>query len=342
MVLCDTSTKQHPGNIERSNAAGWRPVQFFDSMKSYTSLNSDLRERLMEAINLYKVHSSNVEEQAEVFIERVIDIDQRCKRMTGRGIENCDFLEVGPGQRLKYLKYFALRNAAVGLDLDEIFDRLTLKAVVKMLKTNGPGRAAKTVLRKCMGFDSAFERAVVRRLGISRLPSPKVVQMNAEQMKFPDDSFDFVFSCSTFEHLPQPDVVIREINRVLRTHGRAYVTLHLFTCDSGCHDPRIFANRREKIPLWAHLRPNHKDQVCPNAYLNEIRLADWERIFQKEIPNVEFDYIMDPAIDRRETIRQLQGMGELSEFTGDELMTVELVAVWSKIDTSGEKSLRVS
>lgn len=302
-------------------------------MKSYTSLEAGLRERFSEAINLYRYHSVNVEKQAEVFVERVLDIERRCRRMTGRGIESCDFLEVGPGQQLKYLKYFALKNAAVGLDLDEIFDRLTPRALVRMFKTNGPVRTAKTVLRKCMGFDSAFEGAVARRLGIERFASPKVVQMNAENMTFPDDSFDFVFSCSTFEHLPHPDIVIREINRILRTNGRAYVTLHLFTCESGCHDPRIFANHRESIPLWSHLRPDHKDQVRPNAYLNEIRLADWERIFRKAIPGVEFDYIMDTTAGRREAIAQLQEKGELSDYTADELMTVELVAVWTKTDS---------
>jgi ubiquinone/menaquinone biosynthesis C-methylase UbiE len=43
---------------------------------------------------------------------------------------------------------------------------------------------------------------------------------NAEDMPFENESFDMVFSDFTFEHLAQPEKVIREIFRTLKPEGR--------------------------------------------------------------------------------------------------------------------------
>ena len=78
--------------------------------------------------------------------------------------------------------------------------------------------------------------------------------MDATRMTFPDNTFDFVYSFNTFEHLPEPRPVLRDLRRVVKPGGVVFTHLHLFTCDSGFHDLRIIAGAREGIAHWAHLR----------------------------------------------------------------------------------------
>ena len=64
--------------------------------------------------------------------------------------------------------------------------------------------------------------------------------MDVSRMTFPDSSFDFVFSYSVFHHLPNPAQAFREVARVLRAGGVAYISFQLFTSATGCLDPRYF------------------------------------------------------------------------------------------------------
>ena len=45
-----------------------------------------------------------------------------------------------------------------------------------------------------------------------------------QAIQHPAESFDTVFSCETVEHVPQPELAIRELARVLRPGGRLFLT----------------------------------------------------------------------------------------------------------------------
>jgi ubiquinone/menaquinone biosynthesis C-methylase UbiE len=47
---------------------------------------------------------------------------------------------------------------------------------------------------------------------------------DAENLAFPDASFDLIFSCETMEHLPHPERLPMEIFRLLRPGGRFIIT----------------------------------------------------------------------------------------------------------------------
>jgi len=49
---------------------------------------------------------------------------------------------------------------------------------------------------------------------------------NAEQLPFPDASFDVVYSYGVLHHTPEPARAVREVHRVLKAGGRAYVMLY--------------------------------------------------------------------------------------------------------------------
>jgi hypothetical protein len=124
--------------------------------------------------------------------------------------------------------------------------------------------------------------------------------------------------------------VLDEVIRVLRPGGAAYISLHLYTSENGCHDPRIFSGHREGLPFWPHLRPAHSEKVRCNAYLNKVRLAEWEKLFAEKFPGakvVQLQYANDTLRPELVTLRK---EGELADYTDDELLTVDLAAVWKK------------
>jgi SAM-dependent methyltransferase len=69
--------------------------------------------------------------------------------------------------------------------------------------------------------------------------------MDAGRLGFPDDSFDFILSYNSFEHFPEPDVVLHEAIRVLRPGGYIYLNFG---------------------PLWLSARGAHQFQVISVPY----------------------------------------------------------------------------
>ncbi len=248
----------------------------------------------------------------------------------GSALAAKDILVVGPGQQLLEMAYFGVRNQVTGIDLDVIPQHPSALEYLHMLRSNGGIRTLKTVGRKLTGFDQTFRRELERQAGAAMPRDLPVVAMDAGAMTFADQSFDCVFSHSCFEHLTDPEAVMRQIGRVLRPGGLAYISVHLFTSDSGCHDVRIFANRREAIPPWSQLRPQFKDRVQPNSYLNEIRLDRWRALFTSRWPGVAFRFRPDQDPARVRQLHELRAAGELGEYADEELLNIDLVAEWVK------------
>jgi SAM-dependent methyltransferase len=139
-----------------------------------------------------------------------------------------------------------------------------------------------------------------------------------------------MFSNSVFEHLEHPEMVMRDTARVLRPGGVAYVSVYTWTSEAGCHDPRIFAGRREGLPLWSHLRERYAHLVRPNAYLNRLRIDEWRACFEREWPGVEIQVHLNEEL--RPELDRLRGSGELGAYRDEELLVTDLVAIWRKPD----------
>jgi SAM-dependent methyltransferase len=287
-------------------------------------------QRLTEAWYLYRTQSGNFSDQVTKFLQRTRAIERRIAQRYQRPVEGVDFLEVGPGQRLKYLKYFGAKNRVVGIDLDVIPTSLSPAQLWRMVRVNGVVRTGKTVVRKMLGLDARFDAELARQMNLKQLPQPKVLQMNAERLSFAPESFDVVFTCSTFEHLANPGAVLDQIKRVLRPGGVAYVTLHLYTSMTGCHDARLLAGQREAVPHWAHLRPAHRHKVRPNSYLNEMRIPRWKELFDEKLPGAEIDLVPDQHREIWQKLADVRAQGELGDYADEELLTVEVTAIWQK------------
>jgi len=78
---------------------------------------------------------------------------------------------------------------------------------------------------------------------------------NAEQLPFPDASFDVVYSYGVLHHTPEPQRAVREVHRVLKPSGRAYVMLyhrHSFN-----YYARILGYMRARVLLRILRRAGH-------------------------------------------------------------------------------------
>ena len=256
--------------------------------------------------------------------------DAKISSLLGVPVTGLKMLEVGPGQQLVQLAYFGTRNEVVGIDLDVILQRLSLRGCIRMVQQNGWLRTCKTVGRKIVGIDRRMRVTLASALGLRAMPQLRVLQMDARRMELADNQFDVVFSRAVFEHLPDPAEVISEIRRVLKPGGVMFVALHLFTSDSGCHDTRIFVGQRGEFPFWAHLRPEHEHEVRSNSYLNRLRLADWIRIFQSEMPGSEVTPLCDAGDVERQELCKLRSQGQLMGYSDEELLTITLEVGWRK------------
>ena len=305
------------------------------TMKTYTSTRSNPIAFVKEAYSLYRLKSYDIPGQVNGTLGVMRRFEERLANALDFRLDGKRLLIIGPGQTPREMVYFGLRNEVVGIDLDVIPHGWDARAYMTMLRQNGLMRTVKTMVRKGLGIDAQFERELKRQLGVTTLPRTTHMQMDATQMQFPDASFDFVYSFSVFEHLPDPAAVVAETARVLRPGGACYISLHLYTSEDGCHDMRIFANDREGIPFWSHLRPQYEQMICPNAYLNNVRLKEWQRLFQTNMPGVCF--FTDRHDAEKEAmlsseLSRLRQAGDLSDYEDDELLTVNLIAAWKKPD----------
>jgi SAM-dependent methyltransferase len=94
----------------------------------------------------------------------------------------------------------------------------------------------------CLALQEAGKSAVgvdIRVEGLderARAGGPAFAGMDAARLGFRDESFDFVFSFNSFEHFPDPELVLREALRVLRPGGYLYLDFGpLWLSPKGAH-----------------------------------------------------------------------------------------------------------
>lgn len=299
------------------------------NMKTY-SAQSKLSALYREALCLRSTHKRQAQERVAGHIEVLRELEALIWKQYGVTLRNKDVLDIGPGQFLMHMIYFARQNRVKGIDLDVIPHGFNPLPYLQMLRHNGPRRTLKTIGRKVMGIDGRYAKELKRQLGMERIPNLDVRRMDAMNITFPDSSFDFVHSRSVFHHIPEPDVAMRQVARILRPGGVALLSFHLYTSENGCLDPRIFTERRAEVGQWVHLRPSMAGTYTPNAYVNKLRMTKWRELFAKEMPGVEYVLHRNKRANVEEDARSLQNKGELADYNMEELLTDEVIVLWRK------------
>jgi SAM-dependent methyltransferase len=112
-------------------------------------------------------------------------------------------------------------------------------------------------------------------------PCVRYHRCSAEQVDFPSDTFDFVYSAATMEHVPRIERAFQEMVRVTRPGGMVYTyAAPLWNSQEGHHKFGLFPGQP-----WIHLRMS-KDELVDWCRRNGIRssldydvAADVEFIF---------------------------------------------------------------
>lgn len=285
------------------------------------------RPGLGEIARLYRLHYADPAAAIAVSLRHAEEMGARIAERLGRPLEGLDVLEIGPGQRGVERLWYARANRYVGIDI-EVGDGASLVGgFLRDLRRSGTTRALKTLGRRALGLDRAYTRELRRQLGYDG-PAPRVVEMDAASMTFPDDCFDVVYSVSVFEHLPDVEAVTREVARVLRPGGVAAILTHIWTSDTGIHDPRLFGARAD-LPFWAHLRAETSGLVAANCYLNKLRLDDYRAIFHSGFGAPDF-LLFQAGPEARTALSELRAAGALADYTDEELLTDVLCTLWQK------------
>ncbi|RCS46357.1 class I SAM-dependent methyltransferase [Bremerella cremea] len=251
--------------------------------------------------------------------------------VSGKPCVDCDILEVGSGQNMIQLACLSLENRAIGIDTESpVPDDFDVRALIRLLREDGTVRAAKTLLRSIAGINRRIRKAYIQETGAPKWPKLDVRKMDAQNLTFDANSFDVVYSRAVFEHISDPASALKELRRVIRPGGVFYCVFHLYTSDSGCHDIRIFNRSKSRPPFWAHLRPDVQHLVCENTYLNRLRLQDWYRIFQEQMPGAEVTPLMDGKNPSSLDLQALREQGELKDYSDAELLSPSVKVVWRK------------
>jgi SAM-dependent methyltransferase len=298
-------------------------------LKSYSSQSRGPVALIREARSLIKAHSDIRREIAGV-VDHVEAMERLVQERFDLRLSGLRMLDVGAGQRLLELKYFSVRNAVVGIDRDVIVEGFNPTGYARMLLSNGVRRTLKTIGRKLLGIDRGQTKELMRVVGGEISSEFNVLQMDAADMSFEDDSFDFVYSFAVFQHLENPARVVDEMRRVLAPGGVVYLDFILYTSRTGAHDLRQLGGGTADIPPWAHLRQGQAGLVQPSAFLNGLRLPEWRSLFNERFPGSETILVKSEQQEFEAEARRLQETGELRDYEIDELLTTKVAILWRK------------
>jgi SAM-dependent methyltransferase len=260
-------------------------------------------QRGLTALDIWREYRRGNLENADSQIVFHKKLTELISTHVNQDLTRVNILEIGCGQRASQTILFAAEGVqAIGIDREFPTYHLGPGSFFRIIKINGFERALKSLFRHCC-FDRQFFKHLSRQSG-KKLPPPgvKTCLMDAAQLAFPDDSFDFIFSTLVFEHIEDVPAAVAEVNRVLKPEGAAWINIHLFPSLSGGHHkdwthPRKWPS--PKVPPWDHLREN---RYPADPSLNKLRLADYRRIFAaslevlEESPLVEGEHLLTPEL----------------------------------------------
>jgi SAM-dependent methyltransferase len=140
------------------------------------------------------------------------------------------------------------------------------------------------------------------------------LQMNVEEMSFPNNSFDLIFSNATFEHINDVNKALKECHRVLKPGGCLYIHWNPFTSlQYGAHDVGI-----PYYYQWPHLRLSFEDHLIKfKEVLSDQSLIESASIAGHTINKVRADKIQ---LNLAQSMRDM--LGNLNKIRISELMSI--------------------
>jgi len=234
-------------------------------------------------------------------------------------------LDVGCGKMMWLTLLLRSRGCVVtGIDTEWVDPTPTPGKYLAIARARGLERAVRT-----LGWDALYARPYYRALAEhagSALPFRDVDAraMSADALDFPDASFDLAVSHEVFEHLPRPAATIRELGRVLKPDGRAYVYTHNFTSLSGGHHiawKYPDAEPSAVVPPWDHLRERRFPDIP--SWINGWRMQRYRAAWQADFEILEWR----PTEEEGRSLLTPELRSELAEYSEEELLTKGFIVV---------------
>lgn len=302
-------------------------------MRTYSTLGA---HEALDRLRLARRRRARAPERAGVLRERLLRDVARIEATLGGPLRGRRILEIGPGQDRLRSSLLALDNRVVGLDLDVVPDRLGAAEALRILRSNGPARLVKTAARRVL-LERIERRAWLEAWGQAELGRFEQIQGDVCHPHALLGPFDVVASWSVFEHLGDPAAALRNAVAWLAPGGVLYVGIHLYTSNTGHHDIRAFGSGA-KLPAWGHLRAETRAAIRPSAVLNRWRLRDWRQLFAGlEGGADEFLETYD-CRTRLGPLLTPELREELSDYSDEELFTVDAFFRWQKPAAGAESS----
>jgi SAM-dependent methyltransferase len=302
-----------------------------ETLRSYSSSPS-LLGAVGQWRSLVRLHREGLDSRVATVVEELREIEAEVLECTGVRFENRRMLDIGPGQHLMQMAYFAARgNDVVGVDRDVIVQGFDPGGYWRMARSNGLGRVVKTAGRKALGIDRSYRKGLERRLGLHEpIPRLTVRQRNGWDTGLESGSLDAVYSLRTFMHIHEPEAAVDEAVRVLAPGGVAFIDLMPYTGPNGSLDIRVLGGGGDDLPPWAHIRPQHRHLVQESAHLNRLGISEWRELLARAMPGSAILPLRPHADDLRGLAQKLHEQGELLELSIDDLVTSRLHVIWRK------------
>jgi len=240
--------------------------------------------RLFSSLNIFRAYQTGIFGNAASEINFHKELCEIIKTYVRVEVKEAKILDLGCGQTATQTALFKADGAdVIGIDMEVPTYKMNLKTFIRVVRTNGIERAIKSLVRHLL-FDKRYFSELSLQYG---KPVPfeqlDIRIMNATNLSFPDNYFDFVYSAWVFEHIDNVPAAIKEVNRVLKPSGIAWIGVHLFPSLSGGHHiDWIYPDKSpsKKVPPWDHLLDN---KYPVNTYLNKLRLEQYRKIFREHI-----------------------------------------------------------
>lgn len=302
-----------------------------DRETSMSGQDLSLIQKIRDHWSLFNVHRRGGF-SIENPIKRLEWLVETYKQYTERDISSARVLEVGVGQRATItILMHSMGVKITGIDMEVPTCMINLPIFFKIVKINGWERALKSLVRHIL-FDYKFFSqlsAYLQRKGyILSLTGLDIRTMNARNIEFSDETFDFIYSLAVFEHIFAEDVekAVSEIARTAKKECLIIINTATFGGLTAGHRMEWRSpqpNIKRRSPPWDHLRQN----LFPvNTYLNGFRIKDFRRVFNKHL-NVIAEVFSEKVGEQYLTPEILE---ELPDFSKEELLINNMTIIAKK------------
>ncbi len=305
-----------------------------------SSMRMPLTQKLSELVELvsFAIRRVRDESYGQQIVEALGEYERLAQERSGRDLAGLKVMEIGFGARPWRMAALLSRGCdAWGIDIDRPLLTPGVGEFARILKANGPERAVKSTLRSLF-LDSRERRGIERRLGVKfdlrELATRLIVADASEEaawQRFSGSRFDLILSEDVFEHIPSRR--IPPLCRIMAQHmsddSLALIRPFVFSGISGGHLAEWFAEdvdrvRGRRAAPWEHLRAR---RYRPNTYLNELRLADYRRLFSEDF-DVLSEEFLQKDLGRRYLTPEIRD--ELVDYTDEELFANNVLFVLRK------------